>query len=119
DRDVLGRRADALATGGLGTHERPGGLLREPGERPSAGGGHGARAARHDECARAAVRTRIAPDHAVTRRAVMALRRSDVTRLGFHARLVLIAVVILAVAVAAPVAAQAPGQVPVLDGIAA
>src|SRR5207249_7390881 len=110
------RRADAPPSGGLGAHERPGRLLCGPGERPNARGRHGARAARHHECARAAVRAPIAPDHAVRRWAVITPRR-EAGRLGSRLRLVLLAVVVLAVA--APLVAQAPAQVPVLDGIAA
>ena len=45
--------------------------------------------------------------------------RREAGRLGSRLRLVLLAVVVLAVAVAAPLVAQAPAQVPVLDGIAA
>src|SRR5439155_19942956 len=85
---------------------------------PSAGGAHGARAAGADGCARAAVRARVAPDHALRRWAVMTLR-GDAGRLGSRLRAVLLAIAVLAGAVAVPVIAQASAQVPVLDGIAA
>ncbi len=46
-------------------------------------------------------------------------QQSETGRLGARVRLVLLAVVVLAVTLAAPVVAQTPAQVPVLDGIAA